>query len=113
MGKIDTGGEAYPVNNHVIVYADKGCISKQDIKQVAELLANQPPSMTLLDYFVGQANIDASPDRISSESAENLTGRKEPNGDVKWYEFWADVKARLRYIEAAAMIAEKRRLEAE
>ena len=90
MSKIDTGGDAYP--------NEQGQHSNGSWNQTYF------PGMTLLDYFAGQATEGDvqiyTPIMVLQEGALRLhdTGRKRTRVGAK-------------YAYAAAMIAEKRRLE--
>lgn len=96
------GGAAFPGKTGRDISRGSPCgISETDT------IFDNNSGMTLRDWFAGQADINISPNNVSSESAESLAGRKEPNSGVEWYEFWAEVKAKLRYIEADAMLKER------
>jgi Mg-chelatase subunit ChlI len=63
--------------------------------------------MTLRDYFAAKVEIDPE---LSVKAAEALVGRKMPDyavDPVASMQFWAEVGARLRYMQADAMLAER------
>lgn len=85
MSEIKNGGPAFPSHGTMGEVTHEG--------------------LTLRDYFAIHSGIAA--DDLSKESAEKLVGRSMPN----WQEdmvanamFWADVRAKLAYLEADAML---------
>jgi hypothetical protein len=64
--------------------------------------------MTLRDYFATHAQAAASAaDDIDFEFAEKMLGRECPDWDkdpIGNATFWADLRAKMRYIEADAML---------
>lgn len=71
--------------------------------------------MSLLDWFAAQEKLGEDEPGVKIASA--LMGEAfpeyvaDPAGEMRWMKWWAEASARLRYMRAAAMVAEKRRRE--
>ena len=95
MSTIDNGGPAYPV---------------QDVSALCAVYG-----MTLLDAFALAETLGDFDDGWGKEGhlrVEALAGPMPNEGDFLSFAEWeAKARARLRYIRARAMLAEKRRLE--
>lgn len=87
---IDTGGEAFPATPN----------ERQDPQHSEYYMG-----MTLLDWYAGKSNISY---KMARDVAKELndTNEKPTINEI------LTTRANLKYIEAQAMIAEKRRLEA-
>ena len=104
MTKHDDGGAAFSRPSVLI---------RKEGKTYSEYAGGQL-GMTLLDWFAGHMDgfsNEATPDRAAVLAG--MTPLHEDSSDKEIRSFWEEADARLRYKRAAAMIAEKRRREAE
>ncbi|MGU2444404.1 hypothetical protein ACTXHA_28725 [Burkholderia cenocepacia] len=110
MDKIKDGGPAFPMSNGALVHTI-GCAAIQGVADAnerdriyTEVTAIAAAGMSLRDYFATHTEID--PD-LSSAYAKSVVGREIPDyhGDPVGHAlFWAEYRARMRYIEADAML---------
>ena len=102
MSKCDDGGPAFP-------YGQLNVETGQPINGVFST------GMSLLDWFAVQEKLGE--DEPGAKTATTLMGEACPEyvadqaGEMRWMKWWAEASARLRYMRAAAMVAEKRRRE--
>lgn len=85
MSKINDGGPALPHDGQ----------------------ANYTGGMTLRDYFAIHADIGPGPG-MSAKAEEEFVGWKQPSfstDPINHARWWAEYRAKLRYIEADAMLA--------
>lgn len=95
MNPIVDGGPAFPV-------ADPMHLEPKNVDEMKRLAKG----MSLRDYFAIHSGADDL--EISPESAEVLMGRPAPvytDDLLGCLKFWAEVRSKLRYIEADSMIA--------
>lgn len=96
MDTRDTSGPAFPVLH---VYTDRD----------GEVDSRSDEGMSLRDYFAVHADI-GDVDQLTMTTGVRLLGRNCPlmQADTKaCLEWWAEYRARLRYIEADAMLKER------
>lgn len=74
---------------------------------------NPDPGMTLLDYFAIHSKEQLEQD-MNLHKVAKMAGMDPPPDiadEAAWFLWWTEAEARLRYIQAEAMIKEKRRRE--
>lgn len=88
--EIKTGGPAFPFEDGTFVNGQR---------------ANGSAGVTVRDYFAAKVAVG---EEIGVRYAEQILGRRMPDyaaDPLANAIFWADARARLRYIEADAMLA--------
>ena len=100
MDTRDTSGPAFPVADY-----DHQTFAPKNVAEARRLLSG----MSLRDYFAVHADI-GDVDQLTMTTGVRLLGRNCPlmQADPKaCLEWWAEYRARLRYIEADAMLKER------
>jgi hypothetical protein len=91
------GGNAFPIASY-----DHMALSPETVDEHKRLLSG----MSLRDYFAVHVQTDS--DEVGVRYAEAIVGRAMPDfaaDPIANSTFWADYRARMRYIEADAMLA--------
>ena len=111
----ETGGPAFPCSengtSHTIAMAamlqlSETASTEEKDKVYIQTKANAMQGMSLRDYFAAHAAIDH--DEVGVRYAAAIVGRDMPDfaaDPLGNSAFWAEYRARMRYIEADAMLA--------
>ncbi|MNO64673.1 hypothetical protein D3C76_554080 [compost metagenome] len=99
MSSKETGGPAFPVADY-----DHQVFQPENVEEVRRDLSG----MTLRDYFAAKADLDL--DEYTVLYATGILGYGMPDYaafPVENAAFWAAFRAKMRFIEADAMLAER------
>lgn len=95
----NTGGPAAPI------FIVAGSADPQELAEVFEALRSKAAGLTVRDYFAAKADVSDQMKGITVSDADRLGVPMPRDGNaLDWATWRARIKARLRFIEADAML---------